>query len=183
MQALLVYTLFILNFCWPLNRQMEQELDRTPFKCSQPAAEQDTLISEAEKGRYTVRRVEFIGLTYTRDEVLRRRITILLQEGDLFTRDRLVRSLQNVSRLKAIYPVRQSHVVIQLDRTEKAIDMIICFRERRRSTSGRRRKAKPSARASRSWSSRLPAAAGSGSGREFQSGVQCVALLRAVGGV
>jgi Surface antigen variable number repeat len=139
MRTLLPYAMLFLIFGPPSNRQTGQELDGTPFKCSQPAAERDILINEAEKNRYTVRRVELIGLTYTRDEVLRRRITILLQEGDLFTRDRLVKSLQNVSKLKMIYPVSASHVVIQLDRTEKAIDMIICFRERRRSPGAQRR--------------------------------------------
>ena len=62
--------------------------------------------------------------------MLRRRIT--LQEGDVFTRQNLVRSLKNVSKLKRIiYPVKLSDVILSLDRPEKIVDLSICFRERR----------------------------------------------------
>jgi hypothetical protein len=100
--------------------------------CSQRGFEQNTLIREAERDRYTTRRVEFIGNNYTRDWILRRRIIIGLQEGDLFTRHNLIRSLQNVNQLKVIYPARLRDVVIQLDRPGKMVNMIICFREKRR---------------------------------------------------
>jgi len=109
-----------------------QESEEGQFKCSQRGFEQNTLIREAERDRYTTRRVEFIGNNYTRDEILRRRIIIGLQEGDLFTRQNLIRSLRNVSKLKVIYPARLRDVVIQLDRPGKMVNMIICFREKRR---------------------------------------------------
>jgi hypothetical protein len=109
-----------------------QDSEDGQFKCSQPGFERNTLIREAERDRYTTRRVEFIGNNYTRDEILRRRIIIGLQEGDLFTRPNLIRSLQNVSKLKVIYPARLRDVVIQLDRLGKMVNMIICFREKRR---------------------------------------------------
>ena len=109
-----------------------QESEESQFKCSQRGFEQNSLIREAERDRYTTRRVEFIGNNYTRDGILRRRIIIGLQEGDLFTRHNLIRSLQNVSKLKVIYPARLRDVVIQLDRPGKMVDMIICFREKRR---------------------------------------------------
>lgn len=66
--------------------------------------------------------------------VLRRRIIIGLQEGELFTRRNLVRSLRNVSRLKIIYPVSQKDIEMQLNRSEKTVDMIICFKEREKNT-------------------------------------------------
>jgi outer membrane protein assembly factor BamA len=66
--------------------QVTQEFQPAPFKCSQPTSGQNAMIREAEKDHYTTRRVEFIGNRYTRDMVLRRRITIGLQEGDFFTR-------------------------------------------------------------------------------------------------
>jgi hypothetical protein len=109
-----------------------QESEEGQFKCSQRGFEQNALIREAERDTYTTRRVEFIGNNYTRDGILRRRIIIGLQEGDLFTRHNLIRSLQNVSKLKVIYPARLRDVVIQLDRPGKMVDMIICFREKRR---------------------------------------------------
>jgi outer membrane protein assembly factor BamA len=70
--------------------------------------------------------------------VLRRRI--LLQEGDIFTRENLVKSLENVNQLKKIiYPVKLSDVIIRLDRSEKIVDMTICFKEKRKKRSSSKR--------------------------------------------
>jgi hypothetical protein len=102
-----------------------------PVQCSQPASIRGQLMREAEKKRYTVRRVEFIGHTYTRDETLRRRMSNL-QEGELFSRRKLFNSLRSVSKLRGeIYPVRVSDVVIQLNRPDQLVDMIICFKPKR----------------------------------------------------
>lgn len=110
----------------------QEDSARAPVKCSQPAAEQDPLISEAVEHQYTIRRVEFLGNTYTRDNVLRQRIP-MLQEGELFTREKLVRGLKSMSRLKRIiHPVKLHDVIISLDREEKLLDMLVCFREKRR---------------------------------------------------
>jgi hypothetical protein len=103
-----------------------------PFKCSQPAPEQDSAMREAEANEYRVGRVEFVGNKTTQDGVLRRRVT--LKEGDVFTRDDLVTSLKNVSSLKGVvYPVRVRDVILQLDQADKVVDMTICLREVRRS--------------------------------------------------
>ena len=99
-------------------------------QCSQPAREQDAIIREAENDRYITRRVEFIGHTYTRDTELRRRINIGLQEGEFFTRRNLLRSLQNVSKLKQIYPVNMYDVELQLNRLDRTVDVTICFQQR-----------------------------------------------------
>lgn len=98
--------------------------------CSQPTAEQSSLIRKAQKNRYLIRRVEFIGNEKTRDSVLRRRI--LLQEGNVFTRAILIKSLASVSTLKIVYPVTLNDVVALLNDEEKTIDVLICFKERRR---------------------------------------------------
>lgn len=101
--------------------------------CEQSAAEQTALIGLAEKQNFTVRRVEFLGLTYTRDHVVRERMTPFVNEGDLFSRSRLVKSLQNMSKLnRVIYPVRMRDVVLSLKKPEQHVDMLICFKERRR---------------------------------------------------
>ena len=108
----------------------EQEAGRSALECSQSPAEQSPLLGEAIANQYWVRRVEFSGNQHTRDNVLRRRI--MLEEGDVFTRENLVKSLESVSKLKKIiYPVKLSDVIIRLDRSEKIIDMTICFKERR----------------------------------------------------
>ncbi|MGI9067927.1 MAG: POTRA domain-containing protein [Pyrinomonadaceae bacterium] len=80
--------------------------------------------------KYITRRLEFIGNEHIRDGVLRRRI--LLQEGEFLNRGILIRSLINVSKLKLIYPVRLRNVIVKLDNQEKTIDVLICFKERRR---------------------------------------------------
>ena len=103
----------------------------TALECSQSEAEQEPLLREAIANQYWVRRVEFSGNDYTRDNVLRRRI--MLEEGDVFTRENLVKSLESVSKLKKIiYPVKLRDVIVRLDRSEKIIDMTICFKERPR---------------------------------------------------
>ncbi len=99
------------------------------IRYAQSSTERESLLREAIKNRYTVRRVEFTGNEFTRDNILRRRI--FLQEGDRFTRRNLLRSIANVSKLKIIYPVRLNDVSVRLDRTDKLIDLTIRFRERR----------------------------------------------------
>lgn len=101
--------------------------------CKQSSLEQRSLITEAEKNNFGVRRVEFFGLTYTRDRVVRARMTPFVNEGDVFSHERLLKSLKSMSRLsKVIYPLRMSDVILSLDRTEHVVDMTICFKERRR---------------------------------------------------
>lgn len=85
-------------------------------------------MDEAQRHEFTVRRVEFVGLTYTRDNVLRDRMTPIINEGDVFTRDKLARSLRRMSALnRAIYPLRLANVVIRLDRSDSHVDMTICL--------------------------------------------------------
>lgn len=102
-----------------------------PYECSQPAQERDAIIREAEKDGYITRRVEFVGHRYTRDEVLRRQLNRTLQEGEFFTRRNLIRGLQNLSRVKQIYPVNMRDVEVRLNRPDKTIDLTFCFRERK----------------------------------------------------
>ena len=101
--------------------------------CQQRATERNRLMAQAEKKTFTVRRVEFIGLTYTHDHVVRNRMTPFVQEGDIFSRNKLVQSLQNISRLKrSLYPLRLRDVVIELNTSEKTVDMILCFKQKPR---------------------------------------------------
>jgi hypothetical protein len=55
-----------------------------------------------------------------------------LQEGEKFRRSNLVRSLKNVSRLKTLHPVRFSDVMLRLEESDKLVDMVICFKEKKR---------------------------------------------------
>lgn len=99
--------------------------------CNQPAREQAEIIREAEANHYSIRRLEFLGNESISDWVLRRRMGAL-QEGEKFRRSNLVRSLKNVSRLKTLHPVRFSDVTLRLEESDKLVDMVICFKEKKR---------------------------------------------------
>lgn len=110
---------------------MEPSFDAPPrLTCFQSAADRNNLMDEAERNQFTVRRVEFLGLAYTRDNVVRRRTSPGMNEGDLFTRQNLLRSLRRMSTLKRLYPVRLKNVELRLDRADRLVDMTICFTER-----------------------------------------------------
>jgi len=84
-------------------------------------------MDEAEKANYTVRRVEFNGNVHIRDKTLRREF--LQQEGDVFSRKALDRSLRNFRRLGLVYPLTLNDVEVRLDREEKFVDFTIYFKE------------------------------------------------------
>ena len=96
--------------------------------CSQPQAERAALMREAEKEKYTVGRIFFIGNEHIRDRVLRRRV--LLNEGDLFKRRRLLSSIDNLNRLRTIKPVRLADIKVRLINEDKIAEIWICFKER-----------------------------------------------------
>ena len=99
--------------------------------CSQSSRTREAIIRQAEKMRFTVRRVTFIGITYTRYEVLNERMTNL-QEGDLFLRRQLVNSLRSMRKLRnEIYPVKLSDVDLRLNESDQTIDITICFKPKR----------------------------------------------------
>jgi len=91
------------------------------------AAYYSQLMDEAEQNNYTVRRVEFSGNEHIRDKTLRR--GFLQQEGDVFSRTALDRSLRNFSRRGLVYPLTLNDVEVRLDREEKLIDFTIYFKE------------------------------------------------------
>jgi hypothetical protein len=92
---------------------------------------QSQLMAEAEQNHYSVRRVELAGNTYTRDNVIRRRI--LQNEGEIFRRKLLEQSLRNISKLKNFNPVGIQDVEVHLSKEYKLIDFLINLTERTRS--------------------------------------------------
>ncbi len=123
----IVQTLLLVSLSVNTSTQNQSDLK---LDCYQPVAEQRLLMREAEKNRYTLRRVESSGNQHTSDPKLRRRLT--LNEGNFFTRASLVKSLKRLSALMMIKPVRLSDVKIRLDHGEKLVDAVICLEERRR---------------------------------------------------
>ena len=101
------------------------------FGCTQPAGEQAAIIREAEANHYSIRRLEFLGNESISDWVLRKRMGAL-QEGERFRRSNLVRSLKSVSQLKTLHPIRFSDVTLRLEKSDKLVDMVICFKEKKK---------------------------------------------------
>jgi hypothetical protein len=109
----------------PVSANQEARAD-----CGQLAAERGTILLKAQNEKYSLRRIEFIGNAKTRDLTLRRRI--ILQEGNVFSRALLIKSLRSVSKVRTIWPVRLNDVAVNLNNHEKTIDVAICFREKKR---------------------------------------------------
>src|SRR2546428_376574 len=138
MGAMLVQLLLVLLFVLPLGAEVQPETGPPRLslqaqvgasnKCSQPTGQRNSLMREAEKHKYTVSRLEFIGNVQIRDNSLRRRV--LLNEGDLFTRRNVLRTIEHLNKLKEINPVRLSDFEIRLRKEEKTVAVLICFHER-----------------------------------------------------
>src|SRR3989442_383505 len=138
MSAMVARLLLVLLFVLPLGTEMKPETGSFPLSmqtqvgasntCSQPKGQRNSLMREAEKHKHTVSRVEFIGNVHINDYTLRRQI--LLNEGDLFTRRNVLRTIEHLNRLKAINPVTLSDFEIRLRKEEKTVDVLICFHER-----------------------------------------------------
>ena len=89
-------------------------------------------MKQAEDRQFTLRRIEFLNLTYTPDEKMRSQMSNF-NEGDLFSRAVLTRNLDNASKLTSeIYPVRMTDLLLHLNEAEKTVDVMICFRPKRR---------------------------------------------------
>ena len=86
----------------------------------------DPLIDDAERSNSQIGHVYFVGTTYTRDREIRRRLAPGTNEGDVFTRRGLERSLRNVSNLKSVYPIVLENVEMTLDRANGWVDIVIC---------------------------------------------------------
>jgi hypothetical protein len=91
------------------------------------------VMTEAEKNQFTTRRVEFVGNEHIQDRTLRVRIPEL-QEGDLFTKDAVMRSLASLNRFRGIRPVSIKDVGVRLNRSDRTIDLVLYFTERSRRT-------------------------------------------------
>ena len=113
--------------------QKQLQAESRPTACSQSDNERESLMQQAERQRFTLRRVVFLGLTYTRDEVVRARLIKFQQEGDLFSSTQFVKALNSMSKLRReIYPVRLSDIEVHSNESEQTVDVTICFKPKRR---------------------------------------------------
>ena len=82
------------------------------------------LFGYAEQHQFTLRRVEFIGNTYTRDRRLRVQMDEL-NEGDVFSVAALKRCLVKLSKVRNINNVTAKDVDVRLDHRNGIIDLTI----------------------------------------------------------
>jgi outer membrane protein assembly factor BamA len=98
--------------------------------CSQSESERIANLEGAERDNYVIGRVCFLGNYNTRDLTLRKRI--LLEEGEPLTREKIEGSLDRLSKLNMIYPLRFANFEIQLDRPNKVANLTICVTEKQK---------------------------------------------------
>src|SRR5687768_17963578 len=106
--AVLVVVMFIL-----VQSSSSQTADEKSEECGQDIKTRDSLIDEANRDQFNTRRVEIAGSTYTRHREFSRRMAPGLNEGDIFTRGALEKSIRQVSKMKAIYPISIENVEVR----------------------------------------------------------------------
>ena len=132
MATLLLLISLLYNFPSQDAKSVEPATEGPPAECSQPVAQRDSLMREAGQRRYLIRWVMLARNEHTNDGVLRRRL-VNLNEGDVFIRENLVKSLERMSKLKrSIHPIEMNDVTVAVDRAQKLIDIDICLKEKRR---------------------------------------------------
>jgi outer membrane protein assembly factor BamA len=89
------------------------------------------MIAEADRNQYTTRRLEFVGNRHVSDQIVRRQMSEL-QEGNIFSKVALVRSLQSLNRLGRFDRVRLEDVDASLNREESTVDLTVFLVERPR---------------------------------------------------
>src|SRR4051794_22911123 len=75
--------------------------------CGQPVEVTKPLMIKAERAEYNVRRVSMLGNIRTNSRKLFRTVGPFINEGDIFSRQKLWGGLKALSRIKGIYPVTQ----------------------------------------------------------------------------
>ena len=91
-----------------------------------------SLIEKAEQNQYNVKWVEFCCPAKVRGRVLFGKINKFINEGDIFTRQNLYKSLTTLSKLKEIYPVNIENVSVRLDEERRIINITYNVRERKK---------------------------------------------------
>ncbi len=79
---------------------------------------------------YQLRRLEFVGNDETRDRIIRRKV--LLQEGTTYSQDLMDKSLRQINSLKLFETLTMADVEINTDEQQKAVDLLIHFKEIKR---------------------------------------------------
>jgi outer membrane protein insertion porin family len=91
----------------------------------------DITISIEEGKQFTLRRLEFVGNTFTRDRVLRREF--LINEGDIYNQQYMELSLRRLDQTQYFDPVdKDQDVEIRTDEEQGDVDLIVKVKEKGR---------------------------------------------------
>ena len=111
--------------------EYEAELD-PQFKDNPDNPEEgivDIGIRITEGKQYRLRRLEFIGNTFTRDKVLRREV--LINEGDIYNQSRLEISIQRINQLQYFDPIdKDQDLEVRTNPDEGFVDTVVKVAER-----------------------------------------------------
>ncbi len=96
--------------------------------CGHSADIRDPIIEEAERSEFNVRFVSIVGNTYTRYREFGKRM--YQSEGDIFTREKLERTVKRISKMRSIYPINMDNIEVRLDRNNGYIDIVFCVKQK-----------------------------------------------------
>ena len=99
---------------------------------SKTSQERDSRLEIASREQYVVAHVYVAGNVHVKDRDVRKRLLSGFTAGDIFVREAFDNSLKEISRIKAIYPVRIDDIDVRLDEKEKHLEVTINIRERRK---------------------------------------------------
>jgi hypothetical protein len=112
------------------NAQTESNSQQKPYTCEQDNDERNRLIKEAESNQYNIRRIYISGNSSIRHREFVKRMADYFNEGDIFTKKALEKTVKNFSEMKSIYPINLENVEIRLNEQFKEIDFVFCVRQR-----------------------------------------------------
>ncbi len=104
--------------------------DLIPPKAGEKEGIANFTLNIEEGSVYTIRQIEFLGNSVTRDQVMRREIFV--NEGDVYNEELFDYSRQRLNQLGFFEEVKKEDVQIQTDDREKKVDINIRVKERGR---------------------------------------------------
>lgn len=114
-----------------VSSQSQQEKEAYEFEpCGHSADLRNPMIEVAERSQFNVRYVEIVGNTYTRYREFGKRM--YQTEGDIFSREKLEKSVKRISKMRTIYPINMDNIEIRLDRKNGYIDIVFCVKQKPR---------------------------------------------------
>ena len=109
--------------------ELNPTLKDNPNKPDEGIADFEITIVEGKQ--YRLRRLEFVGNTFTRDSVLRREV--LINEGDIYDQNRLDISVARINQLQYFDPIdKEQDIEVRTDQDQGSVDSIIKVAERGR---------------------------------------------------